>query len=170
MNSRRPLSLCSPTYARNLPPSHITCRIRFHVPAVSLCVCLVCVLCGNVSRLVHGQRGETLLFKVDTSLTTLEPTSSLWRLPTLIYDPDPWPEILLVTSLTHTHTDRHAHLSLTSCEKSLYKWCHSLSGCVGCVWPGCAATLPNSSFGLDLLQGVAKQYYICKVNGHGQTI
>lgn len=93
------------------PSSYLPCRIGFHVPAspaVCVYVCLqVCVLCGNVGRLANGQFRETLLFKVDTSLMTLAPASSRWRLPSLIYDPDPQPEILLVTSLTHT--DRHTH-------------------------------------------------------------
>ena len=85
----------------------MTCPIRHHFPAWSVCVCL---LRRNVSQFVDGQCSETLLFLVDASLATLEPDSSLWRLPTLIYDLDPWTEILLVTSLTHTHTHTQTHI------------------------------------------------------------
>lgn len=89
-------------------------HLIWHVPLDTtflhglLCVAVcVCLLRGNVGQFVNGQCRETLLFQVDASLATLEPDSSLWRLPTLIYDLDPWTEILLVTSLTHT--DRHTH-------------------------------------------------------------
>lgn len=63
----------------SLPLSHIT-----H------CICMsLCVLCDNEGRLENGQWTETLLFKADTSLSTLAPASSLRRLPILIYDPTP---------------------------------------------------------------------------------
>lgn len=125
-------------------------HLIWHVPLDTtflhglLCVAVcVCLLRGNVGQFVNGQCRETLLFQVDASLATLEPDSSLWRLPTLIYDLDPWTEILLVTSLTHT--DRHTHLSLTSCEKSLYNCSCSVSVLLGRVWPGCVVVLCHSA-------------------------
>lgn len=68
---------------------------------------LLCVCVRRYIGIVNGQCRETLFFTTDTSLATLEPTSLLWRLQTLIYDLDPWPEILLVTSLTHNDKNTH---------------------------------------------------------------
>lgn len=63
--------------------------------------------------------------KVQAGLTTLAPVSWLCRLPTLIYDTDPFAAIA-AGSITHTLTD--THLSLTSCENLFYKWCHWFPG------------------------------------------
>lgn len=151
----------------SLPLSHITCHIRYHVSAWSaVCVCVSCVGMWQVSQW-PAQRNITL----PGWYQPCDPGASFIATEITYYwfmTPDPRLEILLVTSLMHT--DRHTHLSLTSCEKSLYKWHQSLSGLPGYVWSGCVAALPKSSVSLALIQAVAKQYYICKVNGTGQTI
>lgn len=121
-------------------------------------------MCGNVGRLVRAQCRETLLFKVDTSLATLEPTSSQWRLPSSDLRRRPQAKDP-AGNITHTH--RQTHLSLTSCEKSIYKWWHSLPGLHGCDWPGLHICC---SFRFALLQAFAKQNYMWKVDATSQTI
>lgn len=77
-----------------------------------------CVAHRNARRLVNGDLAETLLLKVDTGLETLAPASLLWRLPTLIYDPDPQTETLLVTSLKVTDRDRHTPVPDQLCKET----------------------------------------------------
>lgn len=63
---------------------------------------------------------------------------------------------------SHTPTDTRTPVPLRLWKNYFYKWSHSLTATLRCVW--------NSSFHLALSQGVAKQYFICKVNETGLTI
>lgn len=78
--------------------------------------CWVCLVCGNVERLVSGQSWETLFLKggyqlhdPGTNFTAMLITSTdLWLQPRARS---------LAGDITHTHRQTHAHLSLSGCEK-----------------------------------------------------
>lgn len=63
---------------------------------------------------------------------------------------------------SHTPTDTCTPVPEQLWKNELCKRSHSLTAFLGCVW--------NSSFHLAVLQGVAKQHFICKVNETGLTI
>lgn len=140
----------------SLPLSHNMLRAWFAVCMIS-CVCCVC---RQVSQWTV-QTNITLPHWYQpcdpgVNFIAMEITGSDLCPGPLARDP--------AGNITHTHRQTHTHLSLTSCEKSLYKRCRSLLVLHGHVWPDCAA------LGLALLQGVAKKCYICKVNRAGQKI